>query len=254
MLSYNHFLLESKKKSIHGFDKELRELENLLSKSRRLESSNKEIAEYHRTQAEKILSDIYAKILPKIEYTKKEFEQYLKKLAKKEKLQEPKIVLRIKSVDSIVNKVIGRGKDFSTMGDLVAASIITREDDEPEKIYKNILRKYSSNVVDAEAKRRGGDPKYGNYGTYHVDMLINGMVTELQIMTRKMWSYKKAAHNIYSATRAKQELSRFDQALSKKLFSMGNMPSYVREYVEMYDIDDVSLLEEIFEKNYVETT
>ena len=254
MLSYNHFLLESKRKSIRGFDQEIRYIDRMVSDARKHQNRDQEKSDSYLEKALKTIRDIYSSILPTAEKTEKELQSFLKDISRKEKIQNPKILTRIKPIKSVINKVVERGKDFSTMGDLVGAAILTRDDDEPEKIYKNLLRKYRSKIVDAETKERGSDRTYGYYGSYHLDMLINGMVTEVQIMTRKLWSYKKAAHDIYTATRAKQELSRFDQALSKKLFSMGNMPSYVREYVEMYDIDDVSLLEEIFEKNYVETT
>lgn len=137
-----------------------------------------------------------------------------------------------KPVSSIISKVVARGKKFTQLGDLIRGAILFDTQEELDAFVKDFSRKEKSHIKDYEAKEKGGDKTYGYYGSHHFDLLIDGFVIELQAMTKKLWKFKDNAHDIYNRTRETGVITKADIQLSKKIFSLGNRPKYVRECIE----------------------
>lgn len=135
----------------------------------------------------------------------------------------------MKPVKSIISKVIDRGKSFKDLGDLIRGAILFDTQDELNQFVKDFSRKESSIIVKYEMKQKGSDPTYGYYGSHHFDLNIDGFVIELQAMTKRLWKFKEPAHDIYNMTRDNGGLTKADQMLSKRLFTMGNSPGYQKE-------------------------
>lgn len=136
-----------------------------------------------------------------------------------------------KKVSSIIDKVIDRGKNLIEVPDLVRGATIFKHKDEMEAFVKNMNRK-GSDIVEYEYKERGGDKKFGYWGTHHFDFKIDGLLVELQVSTRKLWNYKRVGHEIYKKWRSSDtKPDPFDIHRSKKIFDMGNL-SEVEDEVE----------------------
>lgn len=155
----------------------------------------------------------------------------------------------MKPVKSIISKVVDRGKSFKDLGDLIRGALLFDTQDDLNQFVKDFSRKESGIIVKYEEKTKGSDPTYGYYGSHHFDLNIDGFVIELQAMTQRLWKFKEPAHDIYNMTRDNGGLSKADQMLSKRLFSMGNSPGYQKEDIEQmfeafyYDFCDEILLE-----------
>lgn len=145
-----------------------------------------------------------------------------------------------KKIDSIISKAVTRKTGFAKLGDLVRGAVLFETKEQADEFVKKFVRKNGSSVIENETKERGGDKKYGYYGSSHLAVNIGGITVEIQVMTRKLWNYKGAAHDIYNKTRDTGVVDKFDRHQSNKLFSMGNresvelLPEFT--YEEMHDM------------------
>lgn len=91
-------------------------------------------------------------------------------------------------------------------------------------------------VAEHDFKSKGGDKKYGYFGSHHFLVKIGGLLAEIQVMQKRLWAYKEAAHQIYNKYRSdtdatktiSDEIRKLDIALSKELFSRGNARKNIR--------------------------
>lgn len=168
--------------------------------------------------------------------------------------EKPKFMSQIKKLDGLESKVVKRGKKLTQIGDLVRGAILFKNPEEVEMFVEEFRRKNKALISDYEFKKRGKDPQFGYFGSHHLDLMIDGLVVELQVMTKKLWSYKEAAHEIYKNLRdADRVADTFDSRLSKMLFDLGNKPGYRREgYMgeqEEDDLMDRELLRQMYEED-----
>lgn len=173
---------------------------------------------------------VYQAYEPQLKKNEKELKRLLQKESRK--FKDVKIMTRIKPFKSVVSKVIERKRieGFKTLGDLVGGAVLFKTKEDADAFVKKTRRRYAKNVVGYEEKKRGSDTKYGYYGSHHLDLNLNGIIVEVQVMTRKLWNYKTAAHDIYDKYRDKDEgPDKFDKYTSKKLMTLGNRGGYVRE-------------------------
>jgi hypothetical protein len=186
---------------------------------------------------DKIMSTIqslYDKNKKKMISLKNEFANFLKKNSRKFKNQE--IYAQIKPLDSLLDKVGNRGKSIMEINDLIRGAVVFDTKDDADKFVADLIRKNKSKVVEVEEKEKGGDPVYGYYGAYHLLVDMDGVYSEVQVMTKNLWKQKKKAHKIYSASRSSSTgPSKQDMQLSKQIFNRGNKV----ESVEYDDLDDV---------------
>jgi ppGpp synthetase/RelA/SpoT-type nucleotidyltranferase len=163
-----------------------------------------------------------------LDVAKKAEQAFARTMKKNTKMSDSKVLVDIKSADSFVDKIVNRGKNAKKIHDLLRGAIIckTKEDVEytVEKLKRNAV------IHELEYKEYGQDKEYGYYGSYHFKIFIEGIIAEIQVMTRKLWSYKFEAHNIYDKYRSldkeskefDQELKKLDLQLSRELFQRGN--------------------------------
>jgi len=90
-------------------------------------------------------------------------------------------------------------------------------------------------VIRCTEKEKGSDVNFGYYGSYHIIFFYKGLNVELQIMTRKLWSYKAVAHEFYDKYRNEErpKIDKFDLHLSKMFFSKGNKGKIVHKRSEI---------------------
>lgn len=213
-------------------NKELRYLDSLIQRG-------KARAGEYETKAKQILSNMYSEYMKQFQKIKKKLARIVAKETRK--FKKVKILTDIKELEKIEDKAMDRGKAIIEMNDIVRGAVLFDTKADADKFVSKFMRRNSSMVAAYEEKKRGEDTEYGYYGSHHLDLNIDGMVVELQVMTRKMWSYKEAAHDIYNKYRSKDYgPDRFDQHMSKRLFSMANesvgiAPEFTLEEIEEMD-------------------
>lgn len=178
-------------------------------------------------KVERRLESIYSAFEPDLFVIKKAYRGFLEGMIKKKDKKRVKIVVGIKSFDSLCSKVIERQKKLSEIKDLVRATILLSSDDEVKKLYRDITRK-KLEVIRCQHKHKGGDSLFGYYGAYHIIFFYRGLNVELQIMTRRLWSYKEVAHDLYNRYRDEESsnIDKSDLQCCKFIFSKGNQPKH----------------------------
>ncbi len=136
------------------------------------------------------------------------------------------VKVAIKPVESIQDKLQrwkphGRGMD--TMFDLLRGAVLVSDGKE----IQDTIHRLSRGPVVAKFEHKD-EPKdaLGYYGSYHLDLYLTEfkMVAEIQVMTKKLWAYKKEAHRIYKEQRSKAEVDPAAASKSRELYRLGNKP------------------------------
>lgn len=202
---------------------------------RALDASLKSGNRLSRHQSSNSIDDVYDELQPRFEQIKGEFEKTIKSALPKaiKSGQGTKFLTQVKSLASFKNKVIDRGKPIYNVGDIVRGALLLPTQADVDEVVRELKRKLGNKVVGYEVKEKGSDPNYGYYGSHHFDIMIDGLVTELQVMTNKLWNYKDAAHQIYNDNRVKvakgEKVPIGDRNTSKRLFSIGNTGRRMKE-------------------------
>ena len=180
-----------------------------------------------RVIAEEELAKIYAFLEKDLISIKKSYKKFLNGMIKKRDKKRTGVIVSIKPLGSLISKVIERKKSLLEVKDLVRATILLDTEDQVKKLYNDIARK-KVEVIRCIYKDRGDDEKFGYYGSYHIVFFYEGLNVELQIMTRKLWSYKDEAHKFYHKYREEENpnIDKEDLHISKMLFSKGNQPKH----------------------------
>jgi len=204
------------------------------------------------------------------------FQKTVKKFLNSSKFRKmpgkPTVLSQIKSLKSIQSKAVDRGKSLTSIGDIVRGAILFDTSDQAQMFVDEFRRKNSSQIAEYEFKAKGKDKEFGYYGSHHMDLMIDNLVIELQVTTKKLWAYKGAAHDIYNNLRDTKTKAaskkRYDdlpdnlkkllgfepvssdddkeKALSKRLFSLGNQPRRVSEETEIGSLDE-SMIQYLFD-------
>jgi hypothetical protein len=163
------------------------------------------------------------------------------------KYQKTKFLTDIKSLKSVVDKAVDRHQGIGGLGDLVRGAVLFDTKEDADVFVKKFVHSHKDKIVEYEEKVRGNDPVYGYFGSHHIKLIIDGLFTELQIMTRKLWTYKDAAHQIYDKYRSSGHgPDKFDANLSKHIFAVAN------ESVDMPVEFTIGELEEMYYDNWKE--
>lgn len=180
------------------------------------------------------------------ERVKKKFESMMGTAVRK--YNKVKVLSDIKELDSITDKAVDRGKSIVDMNDLVRGAVLFDNKKQADEFVKKFVKKNKQSIVEYEEKERGEDKKYGYYGSHHMLINIEGLLVEIQVMTRKLWSYKKAAHEIYKKTRSQEGgMDRFQRHQSNMFFSMGNKESGDDVDI-MFTIDEMENMSDTWEE------
>lgn len=224
MLTFAEFLKEEMEPSFNlvqegipnpafAGDKEIIKLDNMISGALGRKQDKQKLFDK--------LSDVYSKYEKVFKSVERKFAQMVRKETKKNR--PIKVLTNIKKIDSVFDKAVERGKGVTEINDYVRGAILFKTKNEADEFVKRFLRRNRNQVVGYEEKVRGGDTTYGYYGSHHIDINIEGIIVELQIMTRKLWDYKKEAHEIYTKNRSSGTgPDAFDQRISKNIFSAAN--------------------------------
>jgi len=211
----------------------------------------------------------YEEILPIAEGVITKFQKLVKKTLTSSKIRKnlsrkPDTLSQIKKLKGLKSKVIARGKSLVKIGDIVRGAILFETNEEVEMFISEFRRKNRAIISEYDFKAEGSDPKFGYFGSHHVDLMIDGLVVELQVMTKRLWTYKDKAHDIYTKMRdakAKEKMAadyeklpnslkrllgfspaygddEEEMAHSKRLFQIGNKPRGFREDVDEPDSDE----------------
>jgi len=190
-------------------------------------------------EKDKIMStiqSIYDKNKDIMEKKRKKFADFLKKNSRKFKNHE--IYAQIKPLKSLLDKVGNRGKSVMEINDLIRGAVVFDDKEDADRFVNDLVRKHGQKVVEVEEKLKGGDPVYGYYGAYHLLVDIDGIYSEIQVMTKNLWKQKKKAHTIYQASRSSSAgPSKLDKQTSKQIFTRGNKVESV-EYEDYEDYDE----------------
>lgn len=139
--------------------------------------------------------------------------------------KDDKILIAIKSPESFVDKVFKRGKDAASIHDVLRSAILAPTEDRVLEIVQSLKKK--AIIFEYEHKKFGADKKYGYYGSHHFKIEIQKMIVEVQVMTKKLWTYKSEAHDIYNELRSGSSIMSDAEIKSllqrsKELFLRGN--------------------------------
>lgn len=128
-----------------------------------------------------------------------------------------KVIINIKNENSFDNKTEERGKAPTKVFDVLRGAILVDTKDQIESVVKN-LKKLLVKKIERKIKP---EPPFGYYGPVHVDIVVDNMVCEVQVMTKKFWPYKLEAHKIYQKYRGK-EVPKAEIEHCRKLYRLGN--------------------------------
>lgn len=188
---------------------------------------------YSRSAGEnrRIFTALVDKNTSKLHATKDKFVKFINKhIPKKGWSGRYSFIYQLKSLKSIINKVIDRGKSIFTVGDLVRGALLFNNPKELNDWIGTFKRNASSHITSYEYKKKGEDKTYGYYGTHHFTLHFDGFDSELIVSTKKLWRYKEEAHKIYTKWRSSEKpVPKEDIAYSKFLFSKGNLVEVTEE-------------------------
>lgn len=171
--------------------------------------------------AQYLMSKLFSKY---IEPIFNNFESSLKRCATKD----AKVLVDTKSVNSIFSK-IKRGTKLANMKDILRAAILTKDENDVETVMHNIKKVF--NIYQIKDKTLGSDKNWGYYGSHHYIVEFKNVLCEIQVMPKRLWTYKEKGHEIYNKWREKiksdpnfknsQDYKK-DSAISKLVFKQGN--------------------------------
>lgn len=186
-------------------------------------------------ERENLLSDAYQAIEPLLNQVHTDLGTFLRRVVPKKRLQEPPQVLsNTKTLKSVVSKVIARGKKLSELTDLVRCAILFGDKSDADEFVDRVKR--TVKVVEHDEKKYDKNSEYGYYGSHHLLIVIDGLICEMQVMTKRLWKYKSDAHEIYNKYRDTGGApTGDDKTFSKALFALGNKVRYRKEDCDEFD-------------------
>lgn len=136
----------------------------------------------------------------------------------------------IKSEKSFVNKTQERGKPMQGITDVLRGTIIVDGNAKAVRSVARALFGFPENPVakfDYKDSPRPGDST-GFFGSYNIDITVDGLVCEIQVMTRKLYNIKNTAHGVYDRYRTRPEEMPGDQGVvSRVAYNRANRPAPV---------------------------
>jgi len=137
-----------------------------------------------------------------------------KSISKSTDISKVKYYTQRKTLTSTIEKFKRKGRSIDTFSDLLRGVIIVSSKVDLRDLVDGL--KYYFDIVKIDEKYPTEDKPYGN--AIHVDVLCDGMVCEIQIMSRQLYTYKQLADKIYKSDlspEAKRKLQKkwFDRAI-----------------------------------------
>jgi hypothetical protein len=174
----------------------------------------------------------YASAVSMAKERQADFHSVLQNALQKGAKGQGEVMVLIKTEDSTANKM-GRGKQINGITDILRGSIII--DGDPV-LTKRVARALFGNTnypvvkYDPKTEPRTGD-RFGFFGSYNIDILVDGMACEVQVLTRKLFVMKHGLHQqVYTPYRHNPEQTPPDQAqVSRVKYTHANGPTPLEE-------------------------
>jgi len=129
------------------------------------------------------------------------------------------VITDIKSRSSFYDKVENRGKDIKKIHDVLRGAILVDSKEDIHKVVKWLIANSKIQKVDYKTKPEG---PFGYFGPVHIDVLVDDMLCEVQVMTKKLWKYKEKTDEFYSKYRSSDEIPKEEIDKCKRLFVEAN--------------------------------
>lgn len=195
----------------------------------RFKNIQQRIAEYGKSEkGADAIAELYHALMPTFIRVKAKFEKLVSASIPKKGIDhnDVKFVAQIKTLESLTDKILNRHKKLEEIGDIVRGALLFKDREAVDEFVKDFRRKNASMVVKYEEKDRGSDTALGYYGSHHLDLLVDDLVVELQVTTKKLWNFKKQAHKLYLANRVDianhKPIPARDSYASKKIYALAN--------------------------------
>jgi hypothetical protein len=137
----------------------------------------------------------------------------------KEAAGDHKVVVNIKSKDSFRDKTVERGKKPEKVGDVLRGAIIVNSKSQIKGVVDKLRKIFIIKKIDHKTKP---DDEFGYYGATHVDVVVDGMICEIQVLTKKLWDVKFDHYKIYRRYRSKDEVPQHIIDKSREMFKKAN--------------------------------
>jgi hypothetical protein len=127
-----------------------------------------------------------------------------------------KVIHDIKTKDAFDNKTGIRGKDPDKVFDVLRGSILVDSKAQIPAVIESIKQVFLVKKIDHKTKP---DKEFGYYGSVHVDVVVNDMICEVQVLTKKLWDHKLEGWEMYRKYRGKKvppEIVEKSKALYRK--------------------------------------
>jgi ppGpp synthetase/RelA/SpoT-type nucleotidyltranferase len=112
-----------------------------------------------------------------------------------------KVVVDIKSKTSFKNKTVKREKAPEKVFDVLRGAILVDNKNQIDAVIANLKKNFLVKKVDHKDKPDLAKDPLGYYGAVHVDVVVNDMICEIQVMTKKLWKAKNEVHDMYQKYR-----------------------------------------------------
>jgi len=206
------------------------------------------LGKYRNVKGKDDIGQVYDILLPTFKKIKKKYEAILRKEVNRDKKIRniAKIKALLKEKDKFVEKVADRGKKINEIGDIVRGAVLFDDTRQAEEFVKKFAKRQRSIVKEVDKKVATTNNSY--YGAIHIDIQIDGLTCELQVMSKKLFTYKSAAHDIYDVSRVGGKVSKADTHRSGEFMSRGNTPNARpnkkrNRRWEEFDLSDETLME-----------
>lgn len=150
------------------------------------------------TVTPKDVESLYNKISDLIFAAKSAYERLLKFVSNKD----DKILIDVKKISSFVDKIVNRGKKSNQIFDLLRGAILAPTRERVDEIVHSLKKK--AKIKNYEFKEFKTN-ELGYFGSHHFTVEVGGVLAEIQVMTKKLWTYKHEAHKIYTELRSGTE-------------------------------------------------
>lgn len=211
-------------------DKDVRRFHKLWQNS---STNTSEFNKLSKEKAKEYISKIYDNYIEQFKKIEDKFAKVIKSKLPPNIRSKVTFLHQTKSLSSILDKVLERNKSIFRIADLIRGALLFPDAESAQKWVDDFRKKNPSMISDYEFKSKGSDKAFGYYGSHHMDLNIDGMDVELQIMPKKLWTYKEPAHHIYNRWRSTTGVpDPEDKQRSFNFFFKGNQPKPRRESIK----------------------
>jgi len=113
-----------------------------------------------------------------------------------------KVIVDLKTRESIERKMKQKKKKISDIGDILRGTVTTPDQESAERVTEWLFSK--AKPTKYEFKEKATD-KTGYRGSYHIDINVDGMSCEVQVMPLNLFNVKDVLHKTYANFRGTGE-------------------------------------------------